>query len=169
MGTVSTTVVVMGVSGAGKTTVARALAERRGWRFAEGDTFHSPQHLAQMAAGRPLGDADRAPWLDAIARWVGACEAAGDDAVVSCSALKRAYRDRLRAGHPSVVFLFLDAPRAELERRVAQRPGHFMPPALLASQLDTLEVPGPDEPAFRVSATLEIDRLLAEADAMLPR
>jgi gluconokinase len=137
--------VVMGVSGAGKSTVAAALAARLGRPMAEGDEFHPPSNVAAMAAGRPLTDADRAPWLAAIRAWITARDQAGESTVVTCSALRRAYRDRLREGPGRVRFVDLDVPRAELAERLAERRGHFMPASLLDSQLDTLEPLAPDE------------------------
>jgi len=136
-------VVVMGVSGSGKTTVGAALADAFGLRFVDGDALHPAANVAKMAAGIPLDDADRAPWLDAI----GAVLAAGP-VVVACSALKRAYRDRLRAAAPRLQLVFLDGDPALLASRMTARPGHFMPASLLDSQLATLERPEPDEHAL---------------------
>lgn len=136
-------VVVMGVSGSGKTTVGAALADALGLRFVDGDALHPVANVAKMAAGIPLDDADRAPWLDAI----GAVLAEGP-VVVACSALKRAYRDRLRAAAPGLQLVFLDGSPALLASRMSARPGHFMPTSLLDSQLATLERPGPDEQAL---------------------
>jgi len=136
-------VVVMGVSGSGKTTVGAALADALGLRFVDGDALHPVANVAKMAAGIPLDDADRAPWLDAI----GAVLAAGP-VVVACSALKRAYRDRLRAAAPGLQLVFLDGDPALLASRMTARPGHFMPASLLDSQLATLERPEPDEHAL---------------------
>jgi gluconokinase len=138
--------VVMGVSGSGKSTVGLALARQLGWDFEEGDALHPSANVAKMAAGHPLDDADRAPWLTAVAAWLAAEIAAGCDGVITCSALRRRYRDRLR--RPEVVFVYLAVPRAELVRRLAARRGHFMPPSLLDSQLAELEEPGPDEHAI---------------------
>jgi gluconokinase len=139
-------VVMMGVSGSGKSSVGAALAERMGWPFEEGDDLHPPENRAKMSAGIPLTDADRAPWLDRIADWMHGRFGAGG--VVSCSALKRAYRDRLREADPDLRFVLVDPGRAELERRLGARQGHFMPPSLLDSQLATLERPTPDERAL---------------------
>lgn len=155
----SLTLVVMGVSGAGKSTLAEALARHLGWPLAEGDAFHPPENLARMRAGLPLDDAARAPWLAALAQWIGAQEAAGVSAVMACSALKRRHRDALSEGHPSVRFLFLDVPREELARRLAHRKGHFMPASLLDSQLQTLEPPAPDEPAVRFEGTPTVQQV----------
>jgi gluconokinase len=163
----TTTIVIMGVAGCGKSTVMAALADRLGWATAEGDDFHSAEAVEKMRAGRPLTDEDRWPWLDRIAAWIGAREAAGESALVACSALRRAYRDRLRAGNASVRFAHLVVPPTILEDRLAQRRGHYMPPSLLASQLETLEPLQPDEPgaafdsdgpAVRIAAEI-VDRL----------
>ncbi len=150
----STTVVVMGVSGSGKSTVAAELVSRTGWVFAEGDSFHSPANVAKMQAGTPLTDEDRWPWLASLAAWIGEQEAAGRDAIVTCSALRRAYRDVLREGHPSVWFAHIDVPASTLGDRLAHRTGHYMAPSLLTSQLATLEPLQPDEPGTVVEAQL---------------
>ena len=158
----------MGVAGAGKTTVMAALAERVGWATAEGDEFHSPENVARMQSGRPLTDDDRRPWLEELAAWIGDREAAyggaGENAIVTCSALKRSYRDLLRQGHPSVRFIHLVAPVATLDSRLAERQGHYMPPALLASQLETLEPLGTDEPGEVVQADAALPEVV---DAIL--
>ncbi|GAB7192668.1 gluconokinase [Kineococcus sp. NUM-3379] len=140
----------MGVSGSGKTTVAQGVAERLGWLYAEGDEFHSPANVAKMAAGTPLDDDDRWPWLRSIGQWVGQQEAAGRDAVVTCSALKRSYRELLREGNPSVVFCELEVPESVLAVRLAERRDHYMPPSLLRSQLDALQPLAEEEPGFVV-------------------
>lgn len=142
--------VVTGVSGSGKTTVAALLARRTGCALADGDTFHSPEAIARMRAGKPLDDAMRAPWLAALRDWLAARAGAGECAVLSCSALTRAYRDVLRAAGPDVRFVQLAGSRELVARRLAQRSGHFMAPALLASQYDTLEPLDPDEPGTTV-------------------
>lgn len=136
-------VVVMGVAGTGKTTIGPLLAARLGVPYAEGDDFHPEANIAKMAAGTPLDDADRWPWLDAIGAW--ADGRAGLGGVVSCSALKRSYRDRLRAAAPGVVFVHLAGDRSLIEDRMAHRQGHFMPTALLDSQFATLEPLQADE------------------------
>lgn len=141
-------IVVMGVSGAGKSVVGAALAAALGVAFGEGDAFHPAANVAKMAAGTPLTDADRAPWLAAVADWM----AAHPQAVVACSALKRAYRDRLRQGVPGACFVLLAVPPTQLRQRVRDRRGHFMPPALLDSQLATLEPFGADEHAVAIDA-----------------
>ncbi|GAA2964749.1 gluconokinase [Streptomyces enissocaesilis] len=136
-------IVVMGVSGSGKTTVGQAIAQRLAVPYAEADDFHSPQNVAKMRAGVPLDDEDRRPWLDAIATWLD--EHAGRGGVVTCSALKRRYRDRLAAVSPEVLFLHLDGSAELIAGRLAQREDHFMPASLLQSQIDALEPLEPDE------------------------
>lgn len=143
MAVVSPLVVVMGVSGSGKTTVGTALAERLGVPYAEADDFHPPENVAKMASGVPLTDTDRAPWLDTIAAWLKAQGGAGG--VVTCSALKRAYRDRLRRAAPDVFFLHLNGSPELIGERLTGRTGHFMPSALLKSQFETLEALDADE------------------------
>ncbi|HVX44888.1 MAG TPA: gluconokinase [Mycobacteriales bacterium] len=139
-------VIVMGVSGSGKTTVGAPMAEQLGWDFAEGDSFHPPENVAKMSSGTPLTDADRWPWLAKLAEWIDEHLAAGESGVVTCSALKRSYRDVLRKGHESeVFFLHLHGTREQLQERLEGRRGHFMPPGLLSSQLADLEPLGPDE------------------------
>lgn len=153
----STTVIVMGVSGSGKTTVAEGIAQTRGWTFAEGDGFHPAANVEKMRAGHPLTDEDRWPWLQTIADWISAREAAGESAVVTCSALKRVYRDLLAKDNPSVVFCELKVPDEVLEHRMAERQGHYMPASLLRSQLDTLEPLTDDEPGHRYSGEGSIE------------
>jgi len=145
-------IVVMGVSGCGKSTVGAQLAQALGVEFIEGDDFHPPRNVALMAAGTPLTDADRVPWLQTLADRLHAVTAAGTGLVLSCSALKRSYRDRLRAGAPGLVFMHLRADDALLAERVATRSHRYMPASLLASQLATLEEPSPDEGAITVDA-----------------
>jgi gluconokinase len=158
----STTVIVMGVSGSGKTTLAQDLAKTKGWTYAEGDEFHSAANVAKMASGHPLTDEDRWPWLRSIAAWIGEHEAAGESVVVTCSALKRVYRDLLAEDNPSVVFCELQVPREVLEQRMAERKNHYMPASLLRSQLDTLEDLHPDERGFRVQVQGGPDHVLNE-------
>jgi gluconokinase len=153
--------VVMGVSGSGKSTIARRLADTLGWDFLDGDDLHPPANVARMRAGVPLEDADRWPWLEAIAAWMTQTLARGRSAVVACSALRRVYRDRLRRAAPLVRFVYLDVAHAELARRMRGRT-HFMPPALLGSQLATLEEPASDEPAWRVDANGTVEDTLAQ-------
>ncbi|WGL51532.1 gluconokinase [Nocardioides sp. BP30] len=143
--------VVMGVSGSGKSTVGAALAQRLRVPFADADDFHPQANIDKMSAGIPLDDHDRGPWLDAIGEWLAAHPAGG---VMSCSALKRSYRDRLRHHARDVAFLHLAGTPEVLARRMAGRPGHFMPPSLLSSQLHTLEPLQPDERG----TTLDIDQ-----------
>lgn len=138
--------IVAGVSGTGKTTVGALLAGRLHWRFADADTFHPEANVAKMRAGIALTDADREPWLRAITTWMDERIAADESGVVTCSALKRRYRDRLLDGRPTASLVFLQVSREVLEQRVASRPHHFFPETLLNSQLSTMEPPGPDEP-----------------------
>jgi carbohydrate kinase (thermoresistant glucokinase family) len=146
----STHLVVMGVSGTGKSTVAKALQQSLGWPFAEGDDLHPPANVAKMAAGIPLEDADRWPWLDAIAAWTAAQAAQGHSTIVTCSALHRAYRDRLREAAAGTRFVHLTGSPELLAERMGARKDHFMPPSLLTSQLETLEPLQPDEPGVVV-------------------
>jgi gluconokinase/shikimate kinase len=143
--------VIMGVSGCGKSTVAGLLAGRLGWDLAEGDDMHPAANIAKMSAGEPLDDADRWPWLARVAEWIHTRTAGGRPGVVTCSALKRSYRDVLRGD--SVVFVYLAGSRELIARRLAARHGHFMPAALLDSQFATLEPPGQDEQAITVDIT----------------
>lgn len=145
----------MGVAGTSKTTIGPLLSAALGVPYAEGDDFHPAANIAKMSAGTPLEDADRWPWLDAIGRW--AHERADRGGVVSCSALKRSYRDRLRAEAPGVVFVHLTGDRELIEKRMAERKGHFMPTALLDSQFAALQPLGPDEAgaAVDISGTPE--------------
>lgn len=137
--------VVMGVSGSGKSTVAALIAERLGWMFVDGDSFHSPEHVAKMHAGHALDDSDRAPWLARIAVWIQHRLEAGESGVVVCSALRRAYRDILTHGSRRVRLVYLEGDKALIAGRLAARHGHFMSPHLLDSQFATLEAPGADE------------------------
>jgi gluconokinase len=148
----TTSLVVMGVSGSGKSTVMADLIDRLGWPSAEADEFMPVANVEKMRSGRPLTDEDRWPWLRALAEWVGQHERAGDNVLLTCSALRRPYRDLLRDGHPSIWFAWLDVPRAELERRLERRRGHYMPASLLTSQLDTLEPLEDDEAGARIRA-----------------
>jgi gluconokinase len=134
-------VVLMGVSGSGKSTVGKALAQALGWPFRDADSFHPPANIEKMSRGVPLGDADRWPWLAAIAAWIDERRAAGAPGIVSCSALKHAYRERIIGARGDVRLVFLDGDRGLIASRLAQRKGHFMPPALLQSQFDVLEAP----------------------------
>ncbi|MET7401390.1 gluconokinase [Dactylosporangium sp. NPDC005572] len=143
--------IVMGVAGTGKTTVGALLAGRLGWVYAEADDFHPPSNVAKMSAGQPLTDADRRPWLDAIGRWIDERAAAGEAGVVTCSGLKRTYRDRLRAGRPQVRMVLLEGSRELITRRLTARHGHFMRVEMLDSQFADLELPQPDEGVTEVS------------------
>jgi len=142
--------VLMGVSGSGKTTVAKLIADRLDWAFEEGDALHPPANVAKMAAGHPLDDDDRAPWLARVADWVDARLDAGQSGVITCSALKRKYRALIDRRGERVEFVFLHGSRELIASRLATRQGHFMPTSLLDSQFETLEEPGADEPVIRV-------------------
>jgi gluconokinase len=146
-------VVVAGVAGSGKTTAGQALARRLGWIFADGDKFHPPASVAKMSGGVPLTDADRWPWLQAIAAWMTERAAAGESAVVACSALKRSYRDLLLSGPAQARMVFLVVPHDADAVRLGTRHGHFFPGKLLASQYADLELPRPPEPVPLVPAT----------------
>ncbi len=158
-------VVVMGVSGSGKSTLGRALADRLGWAFVEGDDQHPPANIAKMAAGIPLDDADRAPFLANVGA---AMAAAGDAGVVAaCSALKRRYRDAIRQRVGDVAFVLPMLDKAALAARMGHRSGHFMPASLLDSQLAALELPAADEDAILVDGTAAIEAQAAQAIAGL--
>ena len=159
---------VMGVSGSGKSTVGEALARRLGWGFRDGDDLHPAANRARMAAGHPLTDDDRWPWLDAIVAWVAEQHAAGASVVVPCSALRRVYRDRLRRVGPGVRFVYLAGPHEVLAARLAGRTQHFMPSSLLDSQLATLEPPAPDEGVLSVSIEQAPDAIVDHVLAWLP-
>jgi gluconokinase len=157
-----TSIIVMGVSGSGKTTVAAGLVERLGWEFAEGDDFHPEANVEKMRSGEPLDDADRWPWLRTIADWIGEHERAGTSVVVTCSALKRVYRDLLRDGHPSVWFAHVTVDADLLRDRVTRRTGHYMPSSLLESQLATLQPLEDDEPGASISGAGAPDDVVAQ-------
>lgn len=158
-------IVVMGVAGTGKTTIGPLVAEALGVPYAEGDDFHPPVNIAKMSAGTPLDDADRWPWLDAIGAW--AHGRAGKGGVVSSSALKRSYRDRLRAEAPDLVFLHLTGDRELIAERMAERKGHFMPTALLDSQFATLQPLGADERGVAVDVSGSPEEITERAVAVL--
>ncbi|AFC87419.1 gluconokinase [Frateuria aurantia] len=147
--------IVMGVSGSGKSTVGQALAEALTLPFCEGDSLHPAANIAKMAAGHPLTDADRWPWLDLIGDWIRTRLRQGEGGVVSCSALRRVYRDRLRQAGARVRFVYLDIPRQVLQQRLQAR-HHFMPASLLDSQLQTLEPPTADEAPVVVRGDLDL-------------
>jgi gluconokinase len=147
-------VVVMGVTGSGKTTIGQALAARLGVPYAEADSFHPPANVAKMAAGQALADEDRYPWLAAIADWMRAQDRAGEGGVVSCSALRFRYRDLLREACPGLWFLHLAADRELIARRVSGRTGHFMPASLVDSQFEALEPLLPHEAGMVVDASI---------------
>jgi gluconokinase len=159
-------VVVMGVSGSGKSTVGAAVAQRLRVPFADADDFHPPANIAKMTAGHALDDDDRYPWLETIGEWLVAHEA--DGGVMSCSALKRKYRDQLRHHEPRTQFLLLHGTLEVITRRQASRPGHFMPASLLQSQFDTLEPLAPDENGVVVDVDQSIDAIVNEYASTLP-
>ncbi|NHF72379.1 gluconokinase [Paracoccus sp. 12-3] len=157
----------MGVSGAGKSTTGEALARRMGWPFIEGDSFHPAANVEKMHAGIPLTDADRDPWLHALAAELARFEAQGECAVMGCSSLKRSYRDILRSGAPRVRFLHVHGSRELLTDRLAHRSGHFFAPSLLDSQLATLELLEPDEDGVVVDMALAVEDQVTEAMRLL--
>ncbi|ABM16675.1 gluconate kinase, SKI family [Mycolicibacterium vanbaalenii PYR-1] len=150
-------IVVMGVSGSGKSTVGAALAQRLRVPFADADDFHPPANIAKMSAGHPLDDEDRYPWLESIGEWLARHPQGG---VMSCSALKRSYRDQLRRHCPDIEFLHLEGSVETIGRRQASRPGHFMPAALLESQFETLEPLEPGERGVTVDVDQSIDGIV---------
>jgi gluconokinase len=156
-------IVVMGVSGSGKSTVGAALAQRLRVPFADADDFHPPANIAKMTAGQPLDDDDRYPWLEAIGEWLAQHD---DGGVMSCSALKRKYRDQLRRRCPDVEFLHLAGTPEVIGKRQASRPGHFMPASLLASQFATLEPLEPDERGIVIDVDQNIDAIVDDYVAL---
>ncbi|NJQ16688.1 gluconokinase [Streptomyces bohaiensis] len=162
-----TTLVVMGVSGAGKTTIAELLADRLGWPMAEADALHPQSNIDKMSAGTPLTDADRLPWLGIIRDWISERAATGASGVVSCSALKRSYRDLLREAEGRVRFVHLDGSQELISGRLHLRTGHFMPPTLLASQFADLEPLGTDEDGVTVDLRRTPDEIVDAALAAL--
>jgi len=144
-------IIVMGVSGSGKSTVGALLAERLQWRFEDADRLHSARNIEKMSHRIPLTDEDREPWLNAIAAWIDATRRTGGHGVIACSALKRRYRDVLIGARSDVRLVYLQGSEPLIARRIAARPGHFMPSQLLNSQFETLEEPGPDENPIVVS------------------
>lgn len=160
--------IVMGVSSSGKSSIGKALAERLGWRFADGDDFHPPANVEKQRAGQALTDEDRWPWLQSIADEIDRVTAEGGKLVVACSALKRAYRDLLVHGRHDIRIVYLDGSRELIAKRMAARKNHFMPPSLLDSQFKTLEVPGTDERVIAVSIDDDIDGIVAAIAKQLP-
>jgi gluconokinase len=164
--------VVMGVSGAGKSTLAAGLAEALNVPFEEGDALHPPANVAKMEAGEALSDEDRAPWLARTKEWIDVQLERGQSGIVTCSALKRAYRDKLRADRANVGFVYIDGDESLIRQRLSGRKGHFMPASLLASQYATLDPPAADENPIVVSAaapTQDQIRQVIEALAHRPR
>jgi carbohydrate kinase (thermoresistant glucokinase family) len=155
--------IVMGVSGSGKSTVAEALNQHLHWPYQEGDELHPPSNVQKMHHGVPLTDEDRAPWLAAIRTWIDARVAAGEPGLITCSALKRSYRDGLVDGRRQVRLLYLQASKQVLQDRLERRAGHFMPASLLESQLQTLEPPGPDEHPLVVNVEGTLDESVQAA------
>ena len=159
--------VVMGVSGCGKTTVGQALAHHLGCEFAEGDQFHPPQNVAKMAAGTPLTDDDRWGWLKTLSARMAQARAKGQSLVLSCSALRKPYRDILREGAPRAWFVHLHGNIGVLHQRMASRPGHYMPPSLLQSQLDTLEMPEADERVVSLDIATPLPEMVSSVMAAI--
>jgi gluconokinase len=159
--------VVMGVSGAGKTTLGDMLARRLGWPFKEGDELHPPANVAKMKSGQPLNDADRAPWLAAIGAWIDGWTRAGQSGVISCSALKRAYRDTLDSARPVVRFVFIDVDETTIADRLKDRQHAYWPASLLHSQFEALEPPQPGEPVIRVDGHASREEQVEQVAAAL--
>jgi gluconokinase len=159
-GAIPCALVVMGVSGSGKSTIADKLAARLGWSYEDGDKFHPASNVAKMSAGHPLTDEDRWPWLQAIADEIDRVCKAGGHVVIACSALKRAYRDILVHGRDDVRIIYLDGTEQLIADRLARRKGHFMPAGLLASQFRTLEPPAANENAITVSIDASVDAIV---------
>lgn len=158
--------VFMGVSGSGKSTAAVAVRDRLGWEFAEGDDFHPPENVAKMKDGIPLTDADRWGWLESLADWTLERDRRDEPTIITCSALRRAYRDVLRTGGDGTWFVHLTGDKHMILDRMGARE-HFMPPSLLESQLDTLEPLGKDEAGMDVDPSLPVDRIAAVVLARL--
>lgn len=150
-------VAIMGVSGSGKTTIGRALAERLGWPYKEGDELHPPANVEKMSRGVPLTDEDRWPWLQRVAQWIDDQLAKGEPGIITCSLLKRSYRDLVIDARNRVKLLYLRGDKHVIAERIAQRKGHFMPPSLLDSQFETLEEPGADEHPLIVEVHGSVD------------
>lgn len=161
--------IVMGVSGSGKTTIGKALADRLGWTYEDADDFHPPANVAKMSAGHPLSDDDRWPWLRAIAAEIDKVADRGGYVVFGCSALKRSYRDVLVHGRADTRIVYLDGSRETIARRIAARRHHFMPPGLLDSQFATLEPPGAEENPIVVGIDVPIAQIVDGIVVQLPR
>jgi gluconokinase len=159
-------IIVMGVTGCGKSTLGEAIAHALGWQFVEGDTLHPASNITKMAAGIPLDDADRIPFLENVAKMLAQSRPGG--IVISCSALKRSYRDLIRAAEPQVLFILPLLTRAQLQARLKRRAGHFMPAALLDSQLATLEPPGLDELSIQIPGDEAVDAQVRRTLAIVP-
>jgi len=159
--------VVMGVSGSGKSTIGEQLAERLGWSYEDGDKFHPASNVAKMSAGHPLTDEDRWPWLQAIADEIDRACKAGEHLAVACSALKHSYRDVLVHGRDDVRIVYLRGTQELIAGRLTERKGHFMPPGLLASQFKTLEPPGPDENPLMVSIDASVEEIVDDITGQL--
>jgi gluconokinase len=155
-----TSLLLMGVSGVGKTTTGQRLAKTLGWTFRDADDFHPPANIEKMRSGQPLTDDDRWPWLDAIGAWLDATKARGEHTVVTCSALRRIYRERLLTGRTGVRLVFLKGSKALIADRLSRRTDHFMPPTLLESQFNTLEEPRRDERAIVVDVSMAPSRVV---------
>ncbi len=160
--------VVMGVSGSGKTTIAALLAGRLGWEYEDGDDFHPPENVAKMHGGTPLTDEDRWPWLDAIAAWIDATRSGGRHGIVACSALRRAYRDVVVGDRPDVRLVYLQGDKQMIAARQAARLNHYMPATLVDSQFAALEEPGPDECPIVVSVAPRPREIVQAIVAQLP-
>ena len=159
--------IVMGVSGVGKSTIAEALAAKLHWKFQEGDALHPPSNVQKMHAGIPLTDEDRAPWLAAIKHWIDGQVAAGEPGLITCSALKRKYRDFLVDGREVVRVLYLHSEEKTIEDRIKKRTGHFMPASMLESQLHTLEEPAADERPMTVEVAGTVEGTVSAVVAAL--
>jgi gluconokinase len=152
--------IVMGVSGSGKSTIGESLAKRLGWPYEDADQFHPASNVAKMSAGHPLTDEDRWPWLKAIAAEIDRVCAASERVVIGCSALRRVYRDILVHGRTDIRLVYLDGTQALIADRLGRRKGHFMPPGLLTSQFNTLEPPTPEEHALTVSINAPVEAIV---------
>lgn len=155
-------IVVMGVASSGKTSLGERLAQKLGWPFRDADSFHPPANVAKMSGGIPLTDEDRKPWLAAIAAWIDELRATGGNGIVTCSALKKAYRDVIVGNRPDVALVYLKGSRELIGERMAARQHHFMPPALLDSQFATLEEPGADENPLVVQVEASKDAIVEQ-------